>query len=72
MLGLNKAVPGAYNNRGHIQADEGRDTPVVRILPIKVTSQGASSSGIPLQGANSLACNHKELAILANLWREGT
>jgi hypothetical protein len=33
-----------------MQADGGRDTPAVRILPMKVVSQEASSSGIPPQG----------------------
>jgi hypothetical protein len=57
----------------------GRDSPVVRNLPIKVTSLGSSSSGIPPQGASIYgkpvywepvvpAYHHGELAVLANLW----
>jgi hypothetical protein len=65
-----------------IQTDGGRDIPAVRNLPIMVTFQGASSSGIPRQGsrssskpmdeASSSGKFHRELAIVANMWREGT
>jgi hypothetical protein len=48
--------PGGHAATGtcdSIQTGVGRDTPTVRILPIKLTSQGASISGIPPQGASS-------------------
>jgi hypothetical protein len=36
----------------HLDMNRGKDLPVVRIVPIKVISQGASSSHIPPQGAS--------------------
>jgi hypothetical protein len=64
----------------------GRDSPVVRnllLLFIEVTSLGASSSGIPPQGASCsskpvnwkplvLAYHHRELVVPANLWMKVT
>jgi hypothetical protein len=64
----------------------GTDSPVVRNLPslsIEVTSLGARSSGRPPQGASDsskpvnwesvvLASNHREVAVLTNLWTEVT
>jgi hypothetical protein len=47
------AVP---DNLGHLRNQQGgRDSPLVRNIPIKVTSQGASSSGTsPQRAINSI------------------